>query len=114
MKCPICGMNSDVLETRGAPELTTKRRRECDAGHRFNTYEVYESAVHKTLTKETARAATNRVERLKRDVNIALELHKQKGRANEIGLKYGLCWQNVYLAARRGRAHLQRVRKITI
>ena len=35
MRCPTCGQETIVLETRG-----TKRRRECSDGHRFTSIEV--------------------------------------------------------------------------
>jgi len=46
MRCHKCGAASRVTYTTEQPELfRTKRRRICDNGHRFNTYEVHQSIV---------------------------------------------------------------------
>lgn len=39
MKCPKCGGTSQVLDSR-ANESGIRRRRRCEAGHRFTTQEV--------------------------------------------------------------------------
>lgn len=39
MKCPECGAESGVSETRETAS-GLRRRRKCEAGHRFTTYEV--------------------------------------------------------------------------
>lgn len=46
MRCPKCGRDTNVLETRWKPsgnnDSFNLRRRRCGScGHRFNTYEVY-------------------------------------------------------------------------
>lgn len=40
MKCPECGTESRVTETREVDEGNIRRRRECAKGHRFSTVEV--------------------------------------------------------------------------
>lgn len=40
MKCPICGQETTVYESREAP-IGTRRRRKCLDNHRFTTYEVF-------------------------------------------------------------------------
>lgn len=43
MKCPRCGADSHILDTRQAGSTTTHRRRECegDDTHRFVTVEIH-------------------------------------------------------------------------
>lgn len=41
MKCPRCGAESNVKETRSFEYGTASRRRECFNGHRFTTVEIY-------------------------------------------------------------------------
>ena len=45
MRCPHCGStNLQVIDSREAPEAV-RRRRECEHGHRFTTYERHEAFV---------------------------------------------------------------------
>ncbi len=55
MKCPKCGMITEVKETRGHHDgVVNKRRRECRwCGNKFNTYEI-DDGLEKTLKKYLA------------------------------------------------------------
>lgn len=40
MKCPRCGADTHVTDSRHTPDDFIRRRRACDNGHRFSTYET--------------------------------------------------------------------------
>ena len=51
MKCPVCGAQTEVLETRNG-----KRRRECTNLHRFTTQESVVKIGPSDSTKKTAQS----------------------------------------------------------
>ena len=55
MRCPKCGMVTEVRETRGHHDgVVNKRRRECThCSHKFSTYEI-DDGLEKTLKKYLA------------------------------------------------------------
>jgi transcriptional regulator NrdR family protein len=70
MKCPRCGAQSDVLDTRPGPHHTTRRRRECHNDHRFVTLEVLPPATNQRDLAAAARAAMVAAQRWLRDMRI--------------------------------------------
>ncbi len=62
MKCPYCGGESKVLESRHADEgLAIRRRREClQCGRRFNTMETVEMGPLVVVKKDGRREAFDR------------------------------------------------------
>jgi len=40
MNCPVCQSDTSVKDSRAMDGKTIRRRRVCDSGHRFNTWEV--------------------------------------------------------------------------
>jgi len=44
MKCPTCGKDTEVLDTRNSPKGRRRRRNCLDCG-KFTTYEVYASEI---------------------------------------------------------------------
>lgn len=74
MRCNRCGAASRVTYTTEQPEqFRTKRRRICDNGHRFTTYEVHESivlAVGKVKLASRVRGYLKNAEQYARDLRI--------------------------------------------
>lgn len=61
MKCPFCGAESKVLESRHTEEGTIRRRRECIAcAKRFNTYERLEVPPLIVIKKDGRREGFDR------------------------------------------------------
>lgn len=61
MKCPFCGCESKVLESRHTEEGSIRRRRECiSCGKRFNTYERIEEPPLVVVKKDGRREAFDR------------------------------------------------------
>lgn len=60
--CPICGADTEVIETRLVQNNQRRRRRmECDAGHRFSSDEVIDP---KSVTKNTVKLSRPNLRRL--------------------------------------------------
>jgi transcriptional regulator NrdR family protein len=110
MKCPRCGAESSVAETRTGEHLTIRRRRVCTSGHRFTTVEMHQSAVHKGDLVRRAKAIAARVAMWHRDIEIARDLH-QGWRV--LAARYGVKYQAIYMAASRGRQHLKQEKGTT-
>lgn len=61
MKCPFCGSESRVIESRHTEDGAIRRRRECvGCGRRFNTYERLEMPPLWIIKKDGRREAFNR------------------------------------------------------
>jgi transcriptional repressor NrdR len=61
MKCPYCGAESKVIESRHTEDESIRRRRECIAcGKRFNTYERIEVPPLIVVKKDGSREAFDR------------------------------------------------------
>lgn len=61
MKCPFCGAESKVLESRHTEDDSIRRRRECMAcGKRFNTFERLEAPPLIVVKKDGRREAFDR------------------------------------------------------
>lgn len=105
MICPQCGATSHVLSTREGPNLTTVRRRQCDAipTHRFNSIEIHASVYCSAKQRASVFAQTTRqrIAMVQRDRKIAAELHQGW---HVLAARYGLTKTAVYLAAKRGRS----------
>lgn len=72
MKCPICAAASRVLETRTTDTHATRRMRECDNLHRFETFEVVGPAVNAGALARAERTVLARQARWARDREIRL------------------------------------------
>lgn len=74
MKCPVCGVWTEVNETRTYLGWLVRRTRECANKHRFKTIEVYSSLVTRKLISGTLpeylKAVENRVAIWQRRVAI--------------------------------------------
>lgn len=104
MQCPICGVGSSVLDTRDAANLTTRRRRVCDRGHKFVTVEIHAPVFCSAKRRAAAFALTvrQRVAIRQRDKIIAYSLaHGETWQ--RLAVTHNLTKTAVYLAARRGR-----------
>jgi transcriptional repressor NrdR len=61
MKCPYCGEESKVIESRHTEDASIRRRRECTAcGKRFNTFERIEVPPLIVIKKNGSREAFDR------------------------------------------------------
>lgn len=61
MKCPFCGAESKVIESRHTEDHSIRRRRECtNCGKRFNTYERLEMPPLVIIKKDGSREAFDR------------------------------------------------------
>jgi transcriptional repressor NrdR len=61
MKCPYCGAESKVIESRHTEDASIRRRRECIAcGKRFNTFERLEAPPLIVVKKDGRREAFDR------------------------------------------------------
>ena len=94
MRCHKCGAASRVTYTTEQPELfRTKRRRICDNGHRFNTYEVHTqviTAAGRVKVAQLATEAARRVEKYARDLRVWLA-HSVRGLSySGTGVEFGL------------------------
>lgn len=94
MRCSKCGAASRVTYTTEQPELfRTRRRRTCDNGHRFNTYEVHTqvvTAAGRSKVAVLAEEAARRVERYARDLRVWLA-HTVRGLSySATGVEFGL------------------------
>lgn len=67
MKCPTCGADTRVLETRATNTHATRRTRECFNNHRFTTLEAVESAVQPSALARREQTIRNRHAREARD-----------------------------------------------
>lgn len=56
MRCPRCGSECSVLETRTPNHYTTRRRYECEKAHRFTTFEVLPAGISKRDQQASVRA----------------------------------------------------------
>lgn len=105
MKCPRCGADSRVYDTRQADHFTVARRREClgPKPHRFATVEMHQAAYCSAKQRLVALAATiqRRVALLQRDREIAQSMHTGwKAIARRFNMETKSA---VFLAAKRGR-----------
>lgn len=63
MKCPRCDTDAKVLDTREAADLTTRRRLECERGHRFSTVEVHAPhPLHRPAFRQLLRTIAARIQ----------------------------------------------------
>lgn len=86
MRCPICGAVTRVLETRATETHATRRRRECDNLHRFETFEVVGPAVNAgALRRAESTVRANRA-RWQRDRAIRLDSRPP----DVVGAEYGM------------------------
>lgn len=61
MKCPYCGAESKVIESRPTEDNSIRRRRECmGCGKRFNTFERIEETTLVVVKKDGRREAFDR------------------------------------------------------
>lgn len=98
MMCPECGAwLHKVLETRQHPDEMIVRRRECANGHRFSTWEVHPTVVHKGSNLATQRAIRERRTLWQRDKQIRADTRPLK----EIAATWGMTREHV-VKIRRG------------
>lgn len=111
MKCPICGGESRVLETRAGKHLTMRRRRQCFVClGRFETVEIHSpvfcSARQRAMKFE--QTVAKRVTVRHRDLQIAARLHEG---AHVLAREFKITRSAVFLAAKRGRGIARRMEK---
>lgn len=51
MTCPVCGENTQIINSRGDVDRVRRRRKCRDCGHRFTTIEL-EADLHRRLSKK--------------------------------------------------------------
>lgn len=86
MKCPICGAASRVLETRTTDTHATRRTRECDNLHRFETFEIVGPAVNPGALARADRTVEARRARWERDRQIRMAA----GTIDQIAAQFGV------------------------
>lgn len=88
MKCKVCGAPTRVLETRESENHTTLRRRECERGHRFTTYEIGASAYSNVRPRVAQYAAAEalRIRRWLRNQAIVCDPRSSREVAKEMGI----------------------------
>lgn len=86
MKCPICAAASRVLETRTTDTHATRRTRECDNLHRFETFEVVGPAVNGAQVARADRTIEARRLRWERDRQIRMAT----GTIDQIAAQFGV------------------------
>jgi hypothetical protein len=107
VKCPICGGESRVLDTRDGANLTTRRRRRClDVDtHTFTTIEGHATIIDRSSkVKRAADTILARIELWHRDIEIARQLYTGY---KPLAERFGLTHDGLYAAAQRGRAHIR-------
>lgn len=105
MRCPKCGASSRVIETREEDARTTlRRRRLCQNGHRFNTYEVNERVLNCVSADRRAKALGTTLrdfERYARDLRVWKACQLEGIKQMVVALQEGLAESAVWLANRR-------------
>lgn len=97
MKCPVCGVWSEVLDTRAGAQDKIRRRRRCANSHVFPTLEIHATMVNPGAIKRAWHTITARRERWKRDQQIVADPRT----AAEIGKSYSLTAKTVHSIRRR-------------
>lgn len=100
MKCPLCGVWSEVLDTRAGVHDSVRRRRQCGNGHRFVTYEVTEPSISSRELKQTAAFNRRRAAKWQRDRAIIADSRSYV----EIAREYKLTAERVGQIKRAGRS----------
>lgn len=91
MKCPECGAESSVLETRDA----SRRRRKCQNGHRFTTMEVVVPEGLR-LTGYRARLAEG-IEKVRQQKDERRrEIAKAEGKLKDVADQFGCSISHVW------------------
>ena len=102
MKCPRCGADSHVLETRSFEHGQTLRQRECFNMHRYTTVEIYKACYGSA--RQRARTFMETIVRAKglwdRNKDIADNMHRGP---SFFMTKYGISRTTVFNALRAGR-----------
>ena len=102
MRCPRCGADSGVVNSRQGEHLTIRRQRKCFNGHVFHTTEMHNAAAVTATQRLKAHAVTvkKRVTLWARDKTIARRLHEGW---IKLGAEFNIKRGAVYAAAKRGR-----------
>jgi hypothetical protein len=107
--CWKCGHETRVLATRGTVSVKISRKRQCLlCSNRFTTVEVPVRAIKSNFVHGFEKTVQRRIALIERDVKIAQDLHLGWQHLAQL---YNLTKGAVYLAARRGRKHIQLQRK---
>lgn len=105
MRCGKCGASSRVLYTTElGGQFMTRRRRECDNLHRFNTYEVHTQVMRKTGHQELSRIVATlkgRVALYQRDLRVWLARVVHGNSRRDVAKAFGLKGTTVSAAVRR-------------
>lgn len=105
MRCSKCGAASRVLYTRELDDqFMTRRRRECDNHHRFNTYEVHPQVARKSGPQELRRIVATfkgRVGLYQRDLRVWLARVVHGNSLKDVAAAFGLKATTVSAAVRR-------------
>lgn len=105
MKCPKCGADTSVLETRSGEHGTTVRSKVCSVGHRFQTVEVYKECYSsaKQRSREYALVTIKR-NREQWDRNLDILKHMLANPTGETAMKmvekHGVSRSSIYLMVR--------------
>lgn len=107
MKCPHCGADSRVLETRESNHFTLSRRRECErCRERFTTVEVHQVVYTTAKPRAKVYAATirSRLALVARDIEIAQRVYLGW---ETMVREFGLSRRAIFHAVARGRKHIK-------
>lgn len=107
MKCPKCGADSSVLESRVFEYETLRRRRECRSGHRFTTVEIYREIYGSARQRASVYAKSMARWRKIWGRNLDMVRNSHLG-WQHFATKYSLSRSAVFLAARQMRAYLRK------
>lgn len=104
MKCPHCGADSSVEETRVYQDVFLRRARKCFNGHRFPTYEVHAGNIDRRTLVGTRRGVKAKA----KSWQIKLRILAQPGAA-ATGVAAELGVSDTYVHMVRKNARLQRL-----
>lgn len=107
MKCPRCGAQTDVLETRPWEYGTTYRRRVCHNNHRFTTVEIYRETYGsvKQRAQQYAQSVSVWRKRWERNLDIFRRQHLGWKHFSE---QYNITRASYFLILKQMREHLGR------
>lgn len=114
MRCPFCGSaESQVLATRkiGKTKNVIRRNRECENGHRFETFEVSRVHYRSTLSECTlnSESADRKAQLWHRNQDIIQRVEAGEKHAS-IAQRYGLADNTIFSVLRKWAPHLLKSR----
>lgn len=107
MKCPRCGADSSVKETRPFEHGTGYRRRECFNGHRFTTVEIYRETYGSARQRAKIYSQSMAQWRARWARNMDMFRNRHLGWQHFVD-KYAVGRSNFFLVVRQMRDHFKK------